>query len=65
MDATLVRLILVPAFMHVMGGANWWAPGVLVRLHNRIGISEDCGGRFAKGRHRAADPDRPAQPVQA
>ncbi|WP_029114175.1 MMPL family transporter [Mycobacterium sp. URHB0044] len=39
-DATLIRMVLVPAFMHVMGGWNWWAPGPLVRLHRRIGISE-------------------------
>ena len=39
-DATLIRMVLVPAFMHVMGGWNWWAPRPLVRLHRRIGISE-------------------------
>jgi uncharacterized membrane protein YdfJ with MMPL/SSD domain len=39
-DATLVRMMLVPAFMHVMGGWNWWAPRPLARLHQRIGISE-------------------------
>ncbi|MDT5124369.1 MAG: putative drug exporter of the superfamily [Mycobacterium sp.] len=39
-DATLVRTVLVPAFMHVMGGWNWWAPRPLARLHQRIGISE-------------------------
>ena len=39
-DATLVRLVLVPAFMHVMGRWNWWAPRPLVRLHQRLGISE-------------------------
>ncbi|MGA9377117.1 MAG: MMPL family transporter [Mycobacterium sp.] len=39
-DATLVRMVLVPAFMHVLGGWNWWAPTPLVRLHERIGISE-------------------------
>lgn len=39
-DATLVRMMLVPAFMHVMGPANWWAPAPLARLHARIGISE-------------------------
>ena len=39
-DATLVRMMLVPAFMHVLGGWNWWAPKPLVRLHRRIGISE-------------------------
>jgi RND superfamily putative drug exporter len=30
-DATLVRLVLVPAAMELMGEANWWAPGWLVR----------------------------------
>jgi RND superfamily putative drug exporter len=39
-DATLVRLVLVPAFMHVMGRWNWWAPKPLVRIHRRLGISE-------------------------
>jgi putative drug exporter of the RND superfamily len=39
-DATLVRMVLVPAFMHVMGRWNWWAPRPLARLHERFGISE-------------------------
>ena len=39
-DATLVRMLLVPAFMHVLGRANWWAPKPLARLHERFGISE-------------------------
>ena len=39
-DATLVRMLLVPAFMHVLGKANWWAPKPLVRLHEKIGLSE-------------------------
>jgi putative drug exporter of the RND superfamily len=39
-DATLVRMVLVPAFMHVMGRWNWWAPKPLVWLHERLGISE-------------------------
>jgi RND superfamily putative drug exporter len=38
-DATLVRMLLVPAFMHVMGRLNWWAPKPLARLHDRLGIS--------------------------
>ena len=37
-DATLVRMVLVPAFMHVMGKWNWWAPGWLVWLHERFGL---------------------------
>jgi RND superfamily putative drug exporter len=39
-DATLVRMVLVPAFMHMLGRWNWWAPKPLVRLHDRFGISE-------------------------
>ncbi|MFY9918669.1 MAG: MMPL family transporter [Mycobacterium sp.] len=39
-DATLVRMALVPAFMHVLGRWNWWAPKPLAKLHERIGISE-------------------------
>ena len=40
-DATLVRMVLLPAFMHVLGRWNWWAPKQLARLHARIGINED------------------------
>jgi RND superfamily putative drug exporter len=43
MDATIVRGLLVPAFMRLAGNANWWAPGPLRRLHNRIGFSEHSG----------------------
>jgi RND superfamily putative drug exporter len=39
-DATLVRGILVPAFMRLMGRRNWWAPAPLVRLHERFGLNE-------------------------
>ena len=39
-DATLVRGALVPAFMRLMGPANWWAPAPLRRLHARIGLAE-------------------------
>ncbi|MFL6168404.1 MAG: MMPL family transporter [Ornithinibacter sp.] len=39
-DATLVRMLLVPATMSVLGSANWWAPAPLRRLHERWGITE-------------------------
>lgn len=42
-DATLVRLILVPAFMHVMGKWNWWAPKPLVKVHRRLQIHDGSG----------------------
>ena len=41
MDATLVRMFLVPAFMRLAGRANWWAPAPLRRLHDRFGLSEE------------------------
>jgi RND superfamily putative drug exporter len=46
-DATLVRMVLVPAFMHVMGRWNWWAPKPLAWLHDRFGISEGPSGEIA------------------
>jgi RND superfamily putative drug exporter len=42
-DATLVRALLVPALMEMLGRWNWWAPRPLRRLHRRIGISEGPG----------------------
>lgn len=39
-DATLVRMLLVPATMTVLGKWNWWAPGPLRAVHERFGISE-------------------------
>lgn len=39
-DAFLIRATLVPAFMRLAGNANWWAPGPLRRLHDRIGFRE-------------------------
>ena len=40
LDATLVRAVLVPAFMRLAGRWNWWAPRPLRLLHARIGVSE-------------------------
>jgi len=40
MDATLIRGLLVPAFMRLTGDANCWAPPWMRRIHNRFGISE-------------------------
>jgi RND superfamily putative drug exporter len=38
-DATIVRALLVPALMRLLGEWNWWAPRPLARLHRRIGVS--------------------------
>ncbi|HWD61713.1 MAG TPA: MMPL family transporter [Humibacter sp.] len=40
-DATLVRCLLVPAFMTWQERIMWWAPGWAKRLHAKIGIAED------------------------
>ncbi|HET9290921.1 MAG TPA: MMPL family transporter [Actinomycetes bacterium] len=40
LDATVVRMLLVPATMKLMGRWNWWAPAPLRRLHRRIGMAE-------------------------
>ena len=56
-DATLVRLILVPAFMHVMGRWNWWAPKPLVRIYHRLQI-HDGGGPFLGNTNNSPDNKR-------
>ncbi|MGH2712812.1 MAG: MMPL family transporter [Thermoleophilaceae bacterium] len=39
-DATIVRALLVPSLMKLLGGWNWWAPRPLARLHARFGLRE-------------------------
>jgi RND superfamily putative drug exporter len=39
-DATIVRCLLVPATMTLMGRWNWWAPASLKRLHEKVGLRE-------------------------
>jgi trehalose monomycolate/heme transporter len=39
-DASIVRVMLVPATMRLLGRANWWAPRPLRRLYARYGIRE-------------------------
>jgi RND superfamily putative drug exporter len=45
-DATLIRALLVPSLMELLGKWNWWAPAPLRRLHRRWGLGES-------GRHDA------------
>lgn len=40
-DATIIRALLVPALMRLLGPLNWWAPKPLARLHARIGLAEE------------------------
>jgi RND superfamily putative drug exporter len=39
-DATIVRILIVPSVMCILGRANWWAPRPLSWLHRRIGAGE-------------------------
>ncbi len=39
-DATIVRILIVPSVMRILGRANWWAPRPLRWLHDRLGTGE-------------------------
>jgi uncharacterized membrane protein YdfJ with MMPL/SSD domain len=43
LDATVVRMLLVPATMRLLGRWNWWAPGPLARFQRRFGLRETPG----------------------
>ena len=52
-DASIVRALLVPSLMELLGKWNWWAPAPLRRLHERIGISESVPPLPGAGPERA------------
>jgi RND superfamily putative drug exporter len=56
LDATVVRALLVPATMRLLGRWNWWAPGPVVRWHMRFTGREPAPPASAAGR-----PGRPGQ----
>jgi uncharacterized membrane protein YdfJ with MMPL/SSD domain len=39
-DASLVRVLMVPALMRLLGRWNWWAPGPLARMYSRYAVAE-------------------------
>jgi RND superfamily putative drug exporter len=41
LDALVVRTLLVPATMGILGAAAWWAPGFLRRAHDKVGLQEE------------------------
>jgi uncharacterized membrane protein YdfJ with MMPL/SSD domain len=49
-DATIIRALLVPSLMELLGRWNWWAPKPLRRLHRRFGLSETEPREAAPGR---------------
>lgn len=60
-DATLVRMVLVPAFIHLLGRWTWWAPRWSALLRNRSATGEDEA--VAVGRRRWAA-DAPRMPTR-
>ena len=44
-DATLVRALVVPATMRLLGDLNWWAPKPLARLYQRLGLGDATAPR--------------------
>ncbi|GID31259.1 MMPL family transporter [Paractinoplanes brasiliensis] len=58
LDATVVRMLLVPAVMGLLGNAVWWAPGPLKRLQERAGLAEHAGEEppaLPSGRHAVGE----------
>ncbi len=55
-DASIVRALLVPSLMELLGSLNWWAPAPLRRLHERIGLRDAAppGPRATAGAQPAA-----------
>ncbi|WP_188111257.1 MMPL family transporter [Nocardioides antri] len=49
-DATIVRALLVPATMKLLGRWNWWAPGPMARWWERNGFREEGGRRGPSGK---------------
>jgi RND superfamily putative drug exporter len=62
-DATLVRMVLVPAFMHVMGQWNWWAPRWLGSVHRRLGFNEGVTRKTQQQDSGEIEPTRPGHRV--
>jgi RND superfamily putative drug exporter len=54
LDATVVRILLVPATMRLLGRANWWAPRPLRRLYARYGIKEEVQANSQENRREPA-----------
>jgi putative drug exporter of the RND superfamily len=61
LDATIVRLLLVPATMELLGDRNWWLPRWLDRLLPKIDV-EGHGERAPDDPGELAE-ERPLEPV--
>jgi putative drug exporter of the RND superfamily len=64
MDAFVIRATLVPAFMVLLGEANWWAPRPLRRLYERFGLSETGATSTVADAGGSAATPQPREPVR-
>jgi trehalose monomycolate/heme transporter len=64
-DASVVRVLLVPAVMRLLGPANWWAPRPLRRLYARYGFQEAGSTADAASAAGAAPAAAEAAPARA
>jgi uncharacterized membrane protein YdfJ with MMPL/SSD domain len=67
-DATIIRVLLVPAVMRLMGRWNWWAPGPLGRLADRLGFShveDEDGAVTSAGEAGSRSPQPTTSPTGA
>jgi len=55
-DASIIRALLVPSLMELLGSRNWWAPQPLRRLYDRIGLRENGPPRRELLSRRAPNP---------
>jgi RND superfamily putative drug exporter len=65
-DATVVRMVLVPATMELLGDRNWWFPRWLDRLVPHVDVEHDAAvsiPELVDANGSAADRDRPSVPV--
>ncbi|HEX4671873.1 MAG TPA: MMPL family transporter, partial [Solirubrobacteraceae bacterium] len=60
-DASIIRALLVPSLMELLGSRNWWAPAPLRRLYERVGLHEESPAQASRRRNstsRSGDADQ-------
>jgi RND superfamily putative drug exporter len=60
-DASVVRALLVPSLMALLGDWNWWAPAWLRRVHDRVGVHEQAVSPQAAGAAPVGSPSSPGR----
>jgi putative drug exporter of the RND superfamily len=61
LDATVIRMILVPSLMRLAGKYNWWHPRILNGLYDRFKLADEHETERAPA--PAAPPAQPRYPV--